>query len=240
MAGSSLALAFVAGTLSILSPCVLPMAPIVVATALSKHKLGVLALIAGLASSFTVLGLLMSMAGFTLGLDDEAFRVAGAILLIGFGAALAVPWLHDRLALVASPVVQGLQQRFAGQLGGGLMGQFGVGALLGAVWAPCSGPTLGAAITLASEGRNLLHVTTTMVLFSAGTATPLVVLGSISRSALMRWRGRLLVAGTAGKLVLATVLISSGVLVLSGLDKAIEEVVLDHLPPQLLDLIARY
>ncbi|MEA2757372.1 MAG: cytochrome c-type biosis protein, partial [Aliidongia sp.] len=75
-------LAFAAGLLSILSPCVLPLVPIVLGAAVTAHPLGALALAAGLATSFTVLGLLLALVGFGLGLDADLLRVVAAVIMI--------------------------------------------------------------------------------------------------------------------------------------------------------------
>jgi len=98
----------------------------------------------------------------------------------------------------------------------GLRGQFALGLLLGAVWSPCVGPTLGAASLLAAQGKDLFGVTLTMLAFGLGAALPLLLLGLLSRETMMRWRGRLLGAGKGGKMVLGTLLLIVGVLILTG------------------------
>jgi cytochrome c-type biogenesis protein len=85
---TALALAFAAGLLSILSPCVLP---IVLGAAVSAHPLGAVALAAGLVVSFTGLGLLLALVGFGLGIDAGMFRFAAATIMIALGVVLLVP-----------------------------------------------------------------------------------------------------------------------------------------------------
>ena len=99
-----IALALLAGLLSTLSPCVLPLVPIVIATALSEHRLGPVALAGGLALSFVVIGLLVATVGFAAGLDQEVFRSVAAVLLIVVGGVLLVPRLQLRLASAAGPM----------------------------------------------------------------------------------------------------------------------------------------
>ena len=84
----SYGLGFLAGLLSILSPCVLPLVPIVVGTAVAAHPLGVLALAFGLAVSFTSVGLFVATVGLAIGLDADWFRRVAAVLLVGFGMVL--------------------------------------------------------------------------------------------------------------------------------------------------------
>ena len=96
--------AFLAGLLSVLSPCVLPLIPIVLGTAAAEHRLGPVALAAGLAVAFTAIGLFVATIGFTVGLDGDVFRRAGAVLLVLLGAVLMLPRLQARVATAASPI----------------------------------------------------------------------------------------------------------------------------------------
>ena len=114
---------------------------------------------------------------------------------------LLAPRLQAQFALAAGPVGNWTEQRFGGFSTAGLGGRFAVGLLLGAVWSPCVGPTLGAASVLASQGKDLGAVAITMLAFGIGAALPLVLLGLVSREAMLRWRERLLAAGQRGKLV---------------------------------------
>jgi cytochrome c-type biogenesis protein len=233
-------LALVAGILSTLSPCVLPLLPIVLGAAVSEHRLGPAALAAGLALSFVAIGLFVATIGFSLGLDGGVFRTTAAVLLVALGVVLLVPQLQARVAVAAGPVSNWAEQRFSGFSSGGLGGQFGVGLLLGAVWSPCVGPTLGAASVLAAQGRDLGQVALTMTIFGLGAALPLLLLGLLSREALMRWRGRLMSAGNGAKMALGGVLIVSGVLILSGTDKLLETRLVSAMPAWLTDLTTRF
>ena len=77
----------------------------------------------------------------------------------------------------AAPLANWANGRLEGRDTGGPAGQFGVGVLLGAVWSPCVGPTLGAASLLAAQGRDLGQVALTMFVFGLGAALPLLALG---------------------------------------------------------------
>ena len=236
----NITLAFLAGVLSTLSPCVLPLLPIVLGTAVSVHRAGPVALAAGLALSFVIIGLFVATIGFSIGLDAGVFRAAAAVLLIAIGLVLLVPRFQTQFALAAGPVSQWTEQRFGGLSGNGLGGQFGVGVLLGAVWSPCVGPTLGAASLLAAQGSDLGYVAITMLMFGLGAALPLLLLGLLSRETLLRWRERLRTAGKTGKIAMGIILIAVGFLVVSGLDKAIETALVDLSPAWLTELTTRY
>jgi cytochrome c biogenesis protein CcdA len=236
---ASFGLAFLAGLVSIVSPCVLPLVPVVLGTAVSEHRLGPVALAAGLALSFLVLGLFVATIGFAIGLDGDLFRAIAAILLLAAGCVLLVPVLQARLSLAAAPFGAWAGQRFGGARNG-LAGQFGVGVLLGAVWTPCVGPTLGAASVLAAQGRDLIQVALTMLLFAIGAALPLLLLGYVSREAVTRWRGRMLAAGTRGKTLLGLALVATGALILTGSDKLVEAALLRVAPTWLTDVATRF
>jgi cytochrome c biogenesis protein CcdA len=237
---TGLALAFAAGLLSILSPCVLPLVPIVLGAALNAHPLGAVALAAGLSVSFTVLGLLLALAGFGLGIDAGMFRLAAAAIMIVLGAILVVPSWQAWLAAAGGPVSGWADRRFGGFASSGLAGQFAIGLLLGAVWSPCVGPTLGAASLLASQGHDLPQVALTMAVFGVGGALPLIVLGLLSRATLMRVRARLMSAGQLGKSLLGVAFIVIGLAIVSGADKRIEAVLVDASPPWLTELTTSF
>ena len=238
MAG--VALAFAAGLLSVLSPCVLPLIPIVLGAAATAHRLGALALAAGLAVSFTGLGLLLALAGFGLGVDAGMFRVAAAAVMIVLGVILVVPSWQARLAAAGGPISGWADRRFGGFASSGLAGQFAIGLLLGAVWSPCVGPTLGAASLLASQGRNLPQVMLTMAVFGIGAALPLILLGLLSRASLMRVRARLMSAGKFGKGLLGAAFILIGVAIVSGADKRVEAALVDASPQWLTQLTTSF
>ncbi len=132
------------------------------------------------------------------------------------------------------------RNRFGGFSSTGLQGQFGVGLLLGAVWSPCVGPTLGAASVLAAKGENLGQVGLTMLVFGIGAGLPLAVLGTLSREALLRWRNRMLAAGSRGKMIFGAILLAAGLLVLTGLDKRVEAALIDISPDWLTELTTRF
>lgn len=185
--------AFLAGLLSTLSPCVLPLLPVVFGAAVSEHKLAPLSLAAGIA-------IFVALVGFSIGLDTGLIRMVAAVLMITVGVVLTVPQLHTRVVAAAGPVSDWASNRLGGFSVSGPQGQFGVGLLLGAVWSPCVGPTLGAASLMAAQGQNIGQVTGIMLIFGIGAAIPLLLIGLASRSLINRWRDRIMVRrrGTGG------------------------------------------
>ncbi|QXQ06198.1 cytochrome c biogenesis CcdA family protein [Sphingosinicellaceae bacterium] len=227
------ALAFAAGGLTILSPCVLPLVPIVLSSAAQRHRFAPLALATGLVVAFTITGFVIAAFGQALGLDTLVVRAAGAVILCIAGVVLLVPKLQDVLARAATPLAAWASgKQTALDARAGLWGQAAVGALLGIVWAPCVGPTLGAAIALAAEGKELGEVALVMAAFGLGISAVLLVIAFAARGVMARWRGRMMTAGGRGKAVLGALLLAIGVMILIGFDRKIEAFALDHLPDQ--------
>ena len=236
----NLGLAFLAGALSILSPCVLPLLPIVLGTAASQGKYGPVALGLGVVLSFVSVGLFVALVGFSIGLDGGFFRSIAAGVLVLIGVVLLVPKLQSWFALVAAPMSGWAQHSLNNFASAGAFGQFGIGLLLGAVWSPCVGPTLGAASLLAAQGKNIGQVSATMVAFGIGVGIPLILIGLASRSFLQRSRGGMMSFGAGLKSVLGAVFIALGVLILSGIDKSVETALVDVSPAWLTALTTRF
>jgi cytochrome c-type biogenesis protein len=232
----SVGLGFLAGILSVLSPCVLPLLPLVFGAAISEHRLGLPALAMGLVVSFVTIGLFVATIGFAIGFDGDALRTVSAILLLIFGLVLLSETLQTRVAVAASPL-----GNYVGSWSpGGVSGQFAVGVMLGAIWSPCVGPTLGAASLLAAQSGALPGVAAVMVAFGFGAALPLVLIGALSRQTLLRWRTRLLRTGKIGKRLLGVALLATGALVLSGTDHTVETALVTLSPNWLTDLTTRF
>ena len=224
---TALPLAAGAGALGVLSPCVWPLVPVVMSSAASGGRSGPWLLAAGLSLSFALAGTLLSLLLVGSGLDPELFRYVAAGLLLLVGAVLLWPALGDRV----SHLLSGLSARLNAGVGSGAgWGQFGVGLLLGLVWLPCVGPTLGAAIALASMGQQLLTAFAIMLAYGLGTGAVLLAAGLASQHALRRWRPQVLGGAMRGRQVLGALLMVLGVLVLSGLDKRLEAFAVDWLP----------
>lgn len=236
----SYGLGYLAGLLSTLSPCVLPLIPILIAAAAATHVLGPYALAVGLMLSFSLIGIFLATLGASLGLEQESFRMAAAIILVGFGVVLLSTRLQERFTAATSGLTSAGNSLLARLRLDGLGGQFVIGLVLGILWSPCVGPTLGAATTLASQGRNLAQIALLMMVFALGAGTPLVVLGSASRAAVLRMRGHMLAAGKYGKFVLGALLLLVGAAILTGLDKSFEAWAVNASPAWLTTLTTRF
>ncbi|MDQ3522077.1 MAG: sulfite exporter TauE/SafE family protein [Gemmatimonadota bacterium] len=232
---AAIPLALVAGVFGILSPCVWPLVPVVTSSAATSGRSGPVYLALGLSVSFAVAGTLLTLLLVSTGLDPELFRYVAAGLLIAVALVLLVRSLNDWAVLRLSS----LSSRFnvgghAGRVSA--PGQFGVGALLGVVWLPCVGPTLGAAIALASMGQNMGMAFVVMLAYGIGTAGVLLLAGVLSGRLLSRWRSTLISSGGFGKKLLGWTLLTLGVLVLTGFDKYLEALAVNVVPDWVFSL----
>lgn len=231
---------FLAGLLSTLSPCVLPIIPILLGSATNAHRRAPLALAGGLAISYAIIGTTLAWAGGALGVDAAIFRTVGAVILGLFGLVLISGSLQQRFASATSGIGDVGNNLIARMKLDGLSGQFAIGLVLGVVWSPCVGPTLGAAILLASQGAQLAQVALLMGIFGLGAALPVVALAYVSRGAMIKMRGKLMQAGKTGKTILGAIMLALAVTILSGADKPVETWLVDQSPAWLTKLTTRY
>ncbi len=228
-------LAYAAGALTILSPCVLPLVPIVLGSAAQRHRFGPLALAGGLVGSFTIVGFAVAVLGASTGFDGSGVRLFGAVVLVLSGLVLLVPRIQAALSNLATPLGNWAAQRQAGLERFGLAGRAAIGVLLGLVWSPCVGPTLGAATALAAEGKDLPTVAFVMLSFGFGIASVLLVLALATRGFLARWGGKLRSGGNRAKQVLGGLLIAVGLFIITGADRSAEAWVVAASPDWLID-----
>jgi cytochrome c biogenesis protein CcdA/thiol-disulfide isomerase/thioredoxin len=192
-----LGIAFVAGLITALSPCVLPVLPVLLAGGAAGGTRRPYAVVAGLVLSFTVFTITAAALLDALGLPQDLLRNLAVGLLVLAGAAIAVPRLGD---LLQRPFLA-LTRRRPGDLGGGLV----LGLALGLVFVPCAGPVL-AAITVLAASRDFGAETFALTFaYSAGAAGPMLAVALAGRRAAAALRGRYL-RPTLGLLVVAAAL----------------------------------
>ncbi|WP_267224473.1 cytochrome c biogenesis CcdA family protein [Dyella silvae] len=230
------ALGFLAGAATLLSPCVLPILPILIAASISRHRWGSAMLALGLSLSFALSGTLIATLGASAGFAPDTFRRVAAALMVVFGLVMLVPRWQNAFSTVASRVGNLGQQALGTVRGEGWLSQFVIGLLLGLVWSPCVGPTLGAATTLAAQGRNLSQIALLMMVFGLGAGLPLLVLSTASNATFVRMRGALTSAGHGIKVSLGACFVLVGVLILTGADHQLEAWLLSISPDWLTRL----
>jgi cytochrome c biogenesis protein CcdA/thiol-disulfide isomerase/thioredoxin len=168
-----LLLAFLGGTLTILSPCVLPVVPFVFAQSGKPFRSNGLPTLVGMALTFTLVASAAAVGGGWIVRANQVGRAAALVLLAAFGLALLFPTLGDRLTRPFVAIGGRLQQRADARAGIG--GALLLGVAIGFLWAPCAGPVLGLILTGAALGGANAHTTLLLFAFAAGAATSLAI-----------------------------------------------------------------
>lgn len=236
----SLFIAYLAGFVTILSPCVLPLIPIIIGSSFNEHRRGPLFLAAGLIISFTAFGMIVSTIGFSIGLTTGVLQTIAASFMIAFGIILLFNPLYAKFSALASSSTSGMNSRLAGISFNGGKGQFLLGILLGAVWSPCVGPTLGAAISLASQGQNLSYAASVMFIFAIGTATPILIMSFLSQNSMHKMKGKMMNASSWLKPTMGGIFIAVGLAIVTGFMITLEEAMLQAMPKGLVDFIYQF
>ncbi|UWQ14168.1 cytochrome c biogenesis CcdA family protein [Aliiroseovarius sp. M344] len=227
---------YLAGLLTLINPCVLPVLPIVLATALQASRYGPLAVAAGMSLSFVTLGLVVTVAGYAIGLTEDMVARGGAILMVGFGLILMTPILSERFAMATTSVSAHADTSFDDIDRSNLGGQFLGGILLGAVWSPCIGPTLGGAISLASQGKSVVWAAAIMISFALGVSTIILVLGYGARSAIMRRQALMRRIAQKSRPIMGAIFLAVGLAILFRFHHSLEAWAVQNLPVWLVDL----
>jgi cytochrome c biogenesis protein CcdA len=229
-------LAYLAGLLTLINPCVLPVLPIVLATALQASPLGPAALAGGMSLSFVTIGVGVVSFGRGLGINSDLLNQLGAVFMIGFGLIILLPRLSAEFAqLTAAPAFHA-DKKLDSINHMTLRGQLLGGVLLGAVWSPCVGPTLGGAIALASQGKNLGWATVIMSSFSLGVASLILGLGYGIHNILRRHHTSVKMISRVAQPALGAAFLLVGTALIVNLHHSLEIWALDALPEWFLEL----
>lgn len=230
LAISHLGLSLLAGSLTTLSPCVFPILPMVLGGAAQGNRLAPLAMGLGMALSFAGMGVLIGSLGPVIGLDADHVRLFGAVLLMGLGLTMWVPALNERFTQWMMPLASGANNMSSRMQGDTLGGALMLGAVLGLVWSPCSGPLLASALTLVASEGGAVRGGIVLGLFGVGAATPLVAVAYASRRGFQSVRDKVLVHGDRVKKIFGGLIFLAGLAIATGADKWLEAQVVDRLP----------
>lgn len=229
MNGSLEILAFVAGILTVLSPCILPILPALLGASVSRtrsHR--PFWIVLGLAASFALSGSLFAVFKTVLGIGNGATRAAAIVILLFFSVSLLVPKLWERIGATLSSRVQNLPviSRLSPDSGPG--GSMLLGAALGLVWAPCAGPILGIILTLATVQASFPKTFLLMAGYALGAAVPMLMIG-YGGQGVARTFARFRRLGAVAPKLLGVVTLAAVIGMIFNLDTAL----LSRLPSQL-------
>jgi cytochrome c-type biogenesis protein len=229
-------LAYAAGLLTLINPCVLPLLPLIGASAVARHRLAPLAMAGGMAISFTLAGLGAFALTRALGVPQDAVALGAGWAMLGFGLVMLTPPLQAQFSRLAGATASGSTRLLGEVEGRGLGGEAAAGALLGLAWSPCIGPTLGGAIGLAAQGENLGHAGLIMGFFALGAASIVLALAYGTRAALSSRRAALMRLAPHAKTALGLGLVLVGLAIIFRVDRLLEAWALGVLPAWLVDL----
>ncbi|RPE71074.1 cytochrome c biogenesis protein CcdA [Pacificibacter maritimus] len=228
--------AYGAGLLTLINPCVLPILPIVLASAMQSGRGGPLYMAVGMSVSFVVFGMFVTTFGFAIGLDEQRLGQIGAVMMLVFGVILLVPALSERFSSLTARFANSADAQIDQLQRGSVAGQVGTGALLGIVWSPCIGPTLGGAIALASQGESLGRAALIMTAFALGVSTLILGLGYGARSWVSQNQKLMQAIAAKSRPILGAVFCVVGLGLLLKIHHVIEIWAIQNLPAWLIDL----
>ena len=218
--------AFIAGIVTVLSPCILPLLPIILSSSVeSSGKMRPLGVVTGFVASFTFFTLFLSTIVSLTGISASALRLVSVFILLGFGISLLIPRFQM--------VLEGFFSRLSGMapktrrsgFGGGII----VGLSLGLLWTPCVGPILASVISLAITGTVTLQTFVITLAYSLGTAIPmfLIILGGSTALTRVPW----LVKNT-GRIQKAfgVIMILTSIAIIFNVDRSFQTFILDKFP----------
>ncbi len=202
-----LGVAFVAGIVTAISPCVLPVLPVLLAGGTAGTTRRPFAIVAGLVASFTVFTLSAAALLSALGLPDDLLRNIAIGVVFVVGLALLWPWLGEQLS---RPFLR-LGRRAPGDVGGGFL----LGASLGRVVTPCAGPVIGAVATLAATQSFSLDAVAITLSYALGAGLVRLALAFAGRRGLalpsVRRHAPLVRRALGGAVVVTAILMAWGV-----------------------------
>ena len=195
-----------------------------------------MAVAAGMSLSFVTLGLFVSALGPAFGVTEETVANVSALIMVAFGVVLLVPRFSESFATAAAGLSARADARIEAEDTSSLNGQFVTGILLGAVWSPCIGPTLGGAISLASQGEGLVHAGLIMTAFALGVSTIIIGLSYGARSVISKRQAWMRSLAHSARPIMGAVFVAVGLAIYFKLHHVIEFWALENLPPWLMDL----
>lgn len=237
-----LGFSFIAGILTTISPCVFPILPFLMASALRQSKKAPLYMILGLAVSFIVVGFTLSRFGSLLGLGSDQIRLVSASLLVLTSLFFLSQKVQDRVSeKMTSFAHLGTSAGHKWKLNeSSAVDSLLLGGLLGVIWSPCAGPTLGVAVSLASQEGAALDSLIMMVVYAVGAIIPMLMIAYGFRSFFQKHQHKIMNFSENSKPIFGFVLLVTGIFILFGLDKNIEVLLLNNLPAAWVDLITKY
>lgn len=219
--------AFIAGFVTILSPCILPILPIVLSSGLSGGHRRPLGVVTGFIISFLLFTLFLSVIVKATGISADVLRSVSVVIIIIFGASLLLPQFQLFMEKLFTKLSSSISPR-ASQ-GTGFFGGFILGLSLGLIWTPCVGPIIASVITLAATSTVTGSAVLITFAYSLGTAIPMFAITYGGRALLQKVPWLLKNTGNIQK-VFGILMIVVAVGIFFNLDRKFQAYVLEIFP----------
>lgn len=231
-----LPIAFISGILTVFTPCVIPVLPVILASGVEGKVWRIRGIVTGIVVSFALASLTLAAVVRLLGIPADTIRNIAVVFLFIFGASLVFPRFWDNFLRVIEPVwrFKPIKTKNEGFFGGAL-----TGASLGLVWTPCIGPIVASVATLAAvnsfSGSSILLVST----YSAGIGLGLYLIAKggtnvASRFSFFREKSQFV------NRIFGLVIIGTAVFIATGGDRALRTWTLSLLPEAWTQLPTRF
>ena len=231
----AIAFAFLAGVLTILAPCTLPVIPFVLGGSAGADRRRVTGMIAGFAATFVLMTTVVAAVFVALDISTSILRTLAVVALGLVGVTLAVPAVDALVAraipgrsapgmpaisdgTTADTTMQADGTNAAADGGsrrGGFLTGFLLGAAIGIVWAPCVGPLMASVITAAAVAGPSIDGISISLAYVVGAALPLAVIARWGRRATARVNGQRAIRLRRG---FGVAMVAASLIVLTGLD----------------------
>jgi len=178
MVSPSPLIAFFFGILSVLSPCVLPVIPLIAAYSTKSGRFIPITIVIGISISFALMGVLASAFGSIFQQYQTALYVTGGFVIIFLGLYMIFDVIERRIRAII-PNTR-LSTRLSATNVGGAAGGLMLGVSLGIVWTPCIGPILGAILMMVAVQGDVLYGGILLAIYSLGLGLPLLAIAYTS------------------------------------------------------------
>ncbi len=170
--------AFLSGVVTVLSPCILPVLPILLSVSVGQGRYRPYGIISGLVISFAFFTLSLTALVHTTGISPNILRYIAILLIIFFGLTMLFPELGNFFAVKTSVFARlgNIVQTESQFLGNGFLSGFVIGAALGLIWTPCAGPILATVTTLVATHAVTAGAVILTIAYSLGTALPMFLI----------------------------------------------------------------
>ncbi len=211
-------LAFIEGIALILSPCILPILPLVLSSALGGGKQRPIGIIIGFITSFCLFAFFSRWIVLTLGIDVNIIKYASLVLLTLLGITMLSPYLSEKFSLLTQRFAD-IGNRFSGhEQEEGFFSGVAIGVLIGLIWTPCAGPILAVVLVQVIRQKSNWQGFLTLLAFSIGAGVPMLLITLLGRNVMNRLQFFKRHADGIRR-ILGAIILLSVVLIASGFDQ---------------------